>query len=443
MVKNFFISLYLTQRFFYAWFAVAALYVFAFVFPMVAFWATAALAALCLAALADGFMLFSANGIKARRVLPEKFSNGDVNPVSAHLENHYGFAVSARLIDELPPEFQIRDFSQKHKIPSGAQIRCSYPLRPTERGVYHFGRLHVYAQTYLGLIKRRYSFEQQQGIACYPGFLQLKKYNLSALATLSKLGIKRTRRLGHTMEFEQIKDYNTGDDLRTLNWKATAKRNALMINQFQDQRSQQVYMIIDKGRQMQMPFNGLRLLDYAVNAALVLSNIVLLKQDLAGMFSVSKRIANAVSAQKSGRQMQRILEALYNVQTDALETDFGLLYAHVRRHLRQRSLLVIFTNFETGDSLQRQLPYLKALSRFHLVLVVFFTNTELEDFAQTKAAGPAEVYDKIAAEKLIFEKRLIVQRLRQNGIQALLTPPESLTANTINAYLDFKARGLL
>lgn len=436
-------SLFLTHRFFYAWFAVAALYVFAFVFPALSFVALAAFAALLLSTAIDGLMLFSSKGVSAKRFLPEKFSNGDENPVSAHIANNYAFKISALLIDELPAQFQIRNFRQKHEIPSGSRIRCHYPLRPTERGRYHFGRLHVYAQTQLGLLSRRYSFEQQCEIACYPGFLQLRKYDLSALATLSRLGIKRTRRLGQAMEFEQIKDYATGDDLRTLNWKATAKRNTLMVNQYQDQRSQQVYMIIDKGRQMQMPFNGLRLLDYAVNSALVLSNIVLLKNDLAGMLSISKRIGNTVSAQKTGRQMHRILEALYNVQTDSLETDFGLLYAHVRRHLRQRSLLVIFSNFETGDNLQRQLPYLKAMSRFHLVLVVFFTNSELVEFSHAPAHNPEEVYDKIAAEKLIFEKRLIVQKLRQNGIHTLLTPPEALTTNTINAYLDFKARGLI
>ncbi len=436
-------SFFLNHRFFYAWFAVAALYVFAFVFPALSFVSLAAFAALLLFTVVDGLMLFSTKGVKAKRFLPEKFSNGDVNPVSARIDNSYPFKIKALLIDELPAQFQQRDFRQTHEVPSGARIRCHYPLRPTERGVYDFGRLHIYAQTWLGLLSRRYSFDEKQQIACYPGFLQLRKYDLSALVTMSRLGIKRTRRLGQAMEFEQIRDYNTGDDLRTLNWKATAKRNTFMVNQYQDQRSQQVYMIIDKGRQMQMPFNGLRLLDYAVNSALVLSNIVLLKNDLAGMLSISRRIANTVSAQRTGRQMQRILEALYNVQTDTHETDFGMLYAHVRRHLRQRSLLVIFSNFETVDNLQRQLPYLKAMSRFHLVLVVFFTNSELIGFSQSPAQDAEAVYDKIAAEKLIFEKRLIVQKLRQNGIHALLTAPEALTTNTINAYLDFKARGLI
>src|SRR5690606_29643392 len=101
-------------------------------------------------------------------------------------------------------------------------------------------------------------------------------------------GIKKVRRLGHTMEFEQIKDYVLGDDLRTINWKATAKKNQLMVNQFQDEKSQPIYTIIDKGRVMEMPFSGLSLLDHAINSSLAISNVALKKHDKAGVFSFSK-----------------------------------------------------------------------------------------------------------------------------------------------------------
>jgi uncharacterized protein (DUF58 family) len=157
---------------------------------------------------------------------------------------------------------------------------------------------------------------------------------------LFQYGLKKIRRIGHTMEFEQIKEYVPGDDIRTINWKATSKRNQLMVNQFQDERSQNVYMAIDKGRVMKMPFNGLSLLDYAINSTLVLANIILKKGDKAGMFTFSKKVENRVAAEKRSSQMQKVLESLYNVQTNFFESDFGRLYADIKKNITQRSLIL-------------------------------------------------------------------------------------------------------
>jgi uncharacterized protein (DUF58 family) len=281
-------------------------------------------------------------------------------------------------------------------------------------------------------------------VPTYPSYIQLRKYDLIAFSNkLFQHGLKKIRRIGHTMEFEQIKEYVQGDDMRTINWKATAKKNALMINQFQDEKSQNVYMVIDKGRVMKMPFNGLSLLDYAINATLVLSNVILKKNDKAGMFTFSKKVENRIVAERRSSQMNLILENLYNIKTNYFESDFSRLYVDVKKHINQRSLIVLYTNFETLDGLNRQLPYLKGIAKNHLLMVVFFKNTELNDLIDKKAENIQEVYDKVIAEKFDFEKRLIVNELRKYGIYALLTQPESLTIDTINQYLEIKARGIL
>ena len=245
------------------------------------------------------------------------------------------------------------------------------------------------------------------------------------------------------MEFEQIKDYVMGDDIRNINWKATAKRNHLMVNQFQDERSQPIYSVIDKGRSMKMPFNGLSLLDYAINATLVISNIALKKQDKAGMFTFSRKVDNRVIAERRPSQMNSILETLYNVNTDYSETNFVRLYVDIKRNITQRSLLLLYTNFETLDALHRQLPYLQAIAKNHLLVVIFFKNTELHQLTKDKAESTYEIFQKTIAEKFIYEKKLIVNELHKYGIQTILTTPENLTVNTINKYLEIKARGLI
>src|SRR5690606_2888475 len=322
--------------------------------------------------------------------------------------------------------------------------RFTYGLRPMERGSYIFGNLNAYARSPIGFISKKYTFNKYQEVPVYPAFLQLHKYELMAFSNhLFEYGVKRIRRIGHTMEFEQIKDYVQGDDIRNINWKATAKRSQLMVNQFQDERSQPIYSIIDKGRVMKMPFNGLSLLEYTINATLVISHISLKKQDKAGLFAFSRSIEHRGAAERRSSQMNLILETLYSMASNSVESEYSRLYADIKRSITRRSLLLLYTNVETLDALIRQLPYLQSLAKQHLLVVIFFENTELIKFTEERAETVQQIFEKTIAEKFIYEKKLIVNELRKYGIQTMLTKPEHLTVNTINKYLEIKARGLI
>jgi uncharacterized protein (DUF58 family) len=242
------------------------------------------------------------------------------------------------------------------------------------------------------------------------------------------------------MEFEQIKEYVPGDDYRTLNWQATARKGQFMVNNFTDEKSQQIYCVIDKGRLMKMPFNGLSLLDYAINASLVLCNVALTKQDKAGIITFGEQVGTFLPASKKAVQMQSILEVLYNQKTRYLESNFEQLYIALRKKVNQRSLVVLFTNFESMSGMRRHLAYLRKIAQHHLLLVIFFENTELKTLLATSAKNLEEVYTKTIAEKFAFEKRLIAKELQQYGILSVLTPPEQLTINAINKYLELKAK---
>ncbi|RYU78006.1 DUF58 domain-containing protein [Hymenobacter persicinus] len=384
-----------------------------------------------------------------RRVLGEKLANGSDNEVAIYLENTYRFAVRTETIDEIPPQFQRRDVLFQAALKPGETQIIRYQLRPVKRGEYHFGALNVFAASPLGLVRRRFRYGQAQMVPVYPSFLQMRQYELLAISNrLTEVGVKRIRRVGRSMEFEQLRSYVPGDDPRTINWKASARRSSaendtLVVNHFQDERAQQVYCLIDKGRVMRMPFDGLSLLDYAINATLVLSNIAILKHDKAGLITFADKISAVVPADRRGGHLLRLLEVLYKQRTKYLETDFELLYTNVKAKIRQRSLLMLFTNFETLSGLQRQLPYLRRLAKDHLLLVVFFENTELREFLHAPAETTEDIYNQTIAEKFAQEKRQSVLELQRYGIHALLTPPQELTVNAINRYLEFKARGLI
>ena len=436
---------YINHRFFHILTGVGLCYFLAFFFPELTWFAHGLLCLLVVLFIVDSLLLFNQkNAIYSQRILPEKLSNGDENSVKIDIKNNYPFRVDLKIIDEIPFQFQKRDFLiKKTVLPQGSSF-FEYILIPKERGEYVFGGLNIYVKSPIGLVSRKFVFQKEASLPSYPSFVHLRKYELMALQNEFLLGgIKKIRKLGHTMEFEQIRNYVQGDDIRSINWKATSKANKLMVNQYQDERSQRIYMLIDKGRTMQMPFKGLSLLDYSINAVMALSHIILKKSDRAGMMTFSQRTENKVQADQKSGQLKKISEALYNIKTNFYESDFSRLYQDVKTTINQRSLVLLFTNFETLDAVNRQMKYLRGIARNHLLVVIFFKNSELNDLMNKKPENIQEVYDEIIAEKLEFEKKLIIQELRKYGIFTVYTLPENLNIEVINKYLEIKARGIL
>ncbi|RYY84801.1 MAG: DUF58 domain-containing protein, partial [Chitinophagaceae bacterium] len=338
-------------------FALCAVFIVSYFYPTVFAVAQLLLLALVLAVVADAALLYLRRGVRAHRIVPDRFSNGDDNKVLLQVFSSYAFPATIELIDELPYQFQARKWSRWVTLKPGQKESIEYLLKPQQRGEYRFGAINALVRGPLGMAWRRYRFNQEQVVKVYPSFMQVRRFQLLAAANrLQEAGIKRQRALGHSLEFEQIKEYVRGDDYRTVNWKATARRGDLMVNNFTDERSQQVYCIINKGRTMKMPFEGMTLLDYAINAALVLSNVALMRQDKAGLITFGQKIDSFLQSDKRPGQFNQILETLYREETTFLDVDFEKLFAVVRNRITQRSLLVLFTNFESFESLERELP---------------------------------------------------------------------------------------
>ncbi|MEP1305376.1 MAG: DUF58 domain-containing protein [Balneola sp.] len=393
----------------------------------------------------DLVLLFGSNNpIQIERIVPKRLSNGDDNKIWIKIRNEFRFTAHLRIIDEIPHQFQIRDFQISFQLPSSESKSISYDLRPTERGEFDFGSINVFAKTRIGLIERKLSFIEHVSVPVYPSFVQMKKFEMYAISNrLTDIGIKKIRRIGHTMEFDRIKEYVRGDDVRSINWKATARSGDLMVNQYQDERSQQVVNVIDMGRVMKMPFDGLHLLDYAINTSLVISNIALLKEDKAGLLTFTNKETTVVKPEKRRVHIQRIQEALYNLDTNFMESNFQRMLVGLKTHLNQRSLILLYTNFETYSAMERQLPYLQRLAKDHLLVTIFFENTEMTSLLEKESGSVSDIYTKTIAEKFSYEKRQIVKALNQRGIHTILTPPKELSVNAINKYLELKARGLI
>lgn len=420
-------------------------FVFSFVFGFLFYPVLILLFGFVVFLIVDAIQLFAAKTpFEIERDSEKRLSLADENDIILNVTNRTKRDWQYELIDELPAQLQIRDFLLKGHIKALGTKQHSYKIQPKSRGVYTFQSVNLFLIGSLGVLKRRIVFDIKQDLAVYPSVMQMKAAELFMSSKIARLhGIKKMRRLGLSYEFDQIKQYAEGDDVRQINWKSSARHQQLMSNQFEDEKSQTVYTLIDKSRTMLMPFNGLSLLDYAINSSLAISNIALKKQDQVGLICFSDKIGAVLKADRRQGQLRSILELLYKQKERDLEADFENLYLSVRNLIKTRSLLILYTNFESSYALERVKPILKKLNAMHLLVIVFFENTEFDTLLKMDGEGLEWNFRQILMEQAMNEKVAMANELNTIGIQTIISKPEDLSIQTINKYLEIKSRGLI
>ena len=444
MIKAF-KQLHLSKRFIISGAVIAVLFMISFAIPIFFAVAKTSLVLLAVFAIADIYILFNKQiAFEAQRECPKIMSLGDQNEINLYIQNLSPFSLDVDIIDELPIQLQKRDFILYARIEANQVQHFPYEIRPVLRGAYHWGKVRLLLGNSISLFKRRISLDKEQMAPVYPSLIQMKNFELMAFSKTAQFsGVKKLRRIGVSYEFEQIKQYIEGDDYRHINWKATGRRNELMVNQFQTERSQNVYSIICNSREMRMPFNQLTLLDHAINTSLVIANIALLKYDKAGLITFSNEVGNVVKAERSKRQLNSIFQALYNEKDKEVESNYDILFRGVKNIIRNRSLIFLYINFESTYALERALPALKRINKLHLLVVMFFKNTEIIDYSEEEAEDVKGIFNQTIAKRMIAEKEKMKITLYRHGIQAILTDPKDLSLNTVNKYLELKSRGLI
>jgi len=438
-------NIYLSRLFFLLFFVGVLLFALSSVAEWLLYPAQIGLLSLIGLTLIDAILVFSSTSpVALKRQVNERLNLGDKNTVKLEVLNTTNQPISFRLYEGFPVEMQERKLFFSAIIASGKKRVFSYEYIPKQRGTVQFNDAFFIISSLFHLVMRRHEVPSSQTIGVYPSVLQLKKYELLVFHQQKiNSGIKRLRRLGNNSEFEQIKDYVQGDEVKTINWKATSRTANLMVNKYQEEKSQSVFCVLDKSRSMQMEFEGLSLLDYSINSILVLSNIMLRNGDKTGLITFSDKMGIQLPAEKSKGQMRFIMEALYNQKTEFKEPNYELLYQTIRRTVKTRSLIVLFTNFETEAAMNRALPVLRKINQKHVLVTVLFQNSDLETLALQKPESMREIYQTIVAEQMSELKSKIAFQLKQNGIQTVLTLPENLSLQSINKYLELKAKGML
>lgn len=350
----------------------------------------------------------------------------------------------AAIRDAPPPEFDTDRTSHEVVLEPGKDTVIRYHVTPPNRGSFEFRELFLRVPAPLGLMLRTYRLPLRTQVAVYPNILALRKYDLlMRRGHLREMGIRRAMLKGTGSEFESLREYQVGDEIRRLDWKATARRGKPVVRQYQAERSQPVILALDLGRLMMAEVEGVSKYDHVIDAALMLAHAAVEAQDRVGLLLYHDRVVRFVAPQKGRTQIGRILQELHGLQPEAVESDLQRALNYLRARWRRRSLVVVFTDLVEPESSERTLSALLALRSHHLCMAVAVADPKLESLTIRTPDTPMDLYKRAVATHVLEDRRAAVTRLQNAGIRVVDAEPEYLAAALVNEYTSIKARGLL
>ena len=382
--------------------------------------------------------------IEVERINDSKLSIGAQNLVTLLLANRSARAVRFTLRDEYPHDIPADTPFHTGAIEPFGLHEATYHLRPLRRGDYQFGDVVLRYESALGSFVRQARYPASAGVKVYPNVLEVRKYDLLARkGLLHEIGLRQTRVYGSGTEFERLREYTPDDEFRRINWKATARRGKPIAAEYETERSQYIVSAIDTGRLMRPPVGELAKLDYAINTSLLLSYVATLKGDHVGLLTFADEVGAYLGPRRGKGQFYRMLEALYNIQFEPVEADYGRALSYLGLKNKRRSLVVVFTDLVTLDAARPLIVNMARLAQRHLPLCVTISDPNITHFVGQPVRDSQSVYTRAVAEMLLDERQVVLDTLNRSGVLTLDVPADKLTVSVINKYLELKDRGAL
>ncbi|PKM93644.1 MAG: hypothetical protein CVU84_14865 [Firmicutes bacterium HGW-Firmicutes-1] len=375
----------------------------------------------------------------------------DYDPkLSLFAEEEMGFVVynkskyplALRIKDTIPDfAFELVTDYAIGKVMPHEKERIFYTLNPKKRGIYSFTEIYVAYLSRLKLINKHVVYEMKADIKVYPNIKDLKKYRLMVFGGYIMRGGKKIwNKRGEGMEFESLREYIYGDAYSKINWKATASMNKPIINQFEIEKNQDVIALIDSGRAMSYEVRGYKKLDLAINTALILSDIANSSGDKSGLMVFNTEVQQYVKPATGGQHRNKLLEALYTIDYSRETSNFGEAFTYLTHQHKKRSLIFMFTEFETLDEANEYMKVLPEISKRHLVILFMMTKEKVVDLSSSTAILDEALFLKGAALEILEERKKIIASLKRSGIMCVECLPDSLTTDVINHYIQLKRK---
>jgi uncharacterized protein (DUF58 family) len=350
------------------------------------------------------------------------------------------------LRDDPPTTFHIAETDRilESRVTPGAPTILRYAIYPPRRGDYRFDDLYLRWESPLGLLRRQATIPAAENVKVYPNLVDVKKYDLLLRKNkLWELGVRNVRLRGPGTEFERLRDYQPDDEYRRINWKATARRGQPITMEYQTERSQNLIALLDVGRLMRSPVGDVAKVDYAINAVLLLTYVAGQKGDRIGVMTFADDVQSWLAPRTGKAQFHRMLELLYKVQGQPVESDYNRAFAYLSAKQHRRSLILVFTDLTGSVTNETLVAQMMRLRRTHLPLLVTMRDPTVEALARQPIEDSIALYRRTVAETLLRERELVLEQLRNSGVLTLDVPADELSLSLINRYLEIKARELI
>jgi len=403
-------------------------------------------ALLFLLAVTDWFLMPGSETLTLQRAVQERLSLGVENTVELQVRN--GGTLPLRLeLRDTPPDTIPNDLDDQtfdFRIAPGERRAAIYHLTPQKRGNFAFGDLFLRVRGRLGMVHRLWRYPMPETIKVYPNLQEAAKFTLMARkGRLQQVGIRKARLQGAGREFESLRAYLPDDEMRRIDWKASARRGELIARQYEVEKSQNVILVLDVGRTMLAEIDGIQKLDYAINAALLLAYVATLSEDKVGLLVFADTVQAYIPPRKGRSQVYAILDALYNAKATLAEPDYRGALAFLQSRWRKRSLMVCFTDLWDPDSSRLTIAELAALQPRHLVAAVTLLDTKVLRAAEQEATSVDTTYQKAVATQVLDDRQRATGALAKRGVLVVDAPAETLSAALVNRYLEVKERMML
>jgi len=400
--------------------------------------------ALLVIAYITGRLAPNPNDLKVQRKMDPVLSVRASNKVELILENEGVETLVGRIRDEVPPGFSTTPREWPLRIEPGDVKEFVYSVTPFERGSDFFRGTYLRLQCPLGLVERDVKLTTEQPVRVYPNVLALREFDLlKQKGRLREMGIRRSRMRGLGTEFESLRDYSQGDDYRKIDWKATARRNKIVVRQFEQERNQSIILVIDTGRHMLSEVQGVRKLDHVLDAVLMLTHAANVAGDQVGLLVFSDTVRRYIPPRKGRTQVGQIIEALHDQVAEPLESDAKGAFAYLGSRWKRRSLVVAFTDLEDKGRAQELMASLGPLTKRHLVLLARVDDARLQEALTSRIVDERALYGRAAAVMLSSDRKEAESVLTAGGIHHLEAEPQDLAAALVSFYFSVKERSLL
>jgi uncharacterized protein (DUF58 family) len=396
---------------------------------------------ICVVILAIDYYLTEDEGnIHIQRLGQDSLSIYEREAISFEVYNSSNRKLYIELKDEMPEfHFNTEGTLMKGEVLPREKKVFTYTVTPTKRGAFLFKTLHVKYQGKLKFCMKLFKVRMDREYKVYPNLKNLRKYRLSICNNrMFRQGKRSLRMLGRGSSFESLREYVYGDEYRKINWSATARASKPIINQYEPEKNQHVYMLIDTGRPMSYTVRGYRKLDMVVNTALILSDVVNQNDDKSGLLIFNTGVSNMIAPGKGVGHRNKILEALYHIDYTKDTSNYEEAFFYLKKKERHRSIMFLFTDFDTVEEAENMMKSLAVISRNNIVVLILIKNEKLEALAAQEIKNNKDLFDKGVAIELLQERKRIMEVLNRRGVLCVECPAEKIEYTVINKYIQVK-----